>query len=68
MMTSCQIAPSQNKAEFRNVENLQKLTVNKFCEKSQSFISNRIVVSEELKKTQLQPYIYKNWIVHLRLS
>ena len=60
MMTSCQIAPSQKKAKFRSVENLQKLAVNKFCEKSQSFISNRIVVSEELKKTQLQRYICKN--------
>ena len=49
MMSSCQIGPSQNKAKFGNVENLLKLTVDKFCEKSHNFLSNRIVVLDELK-------------------
>ena len=32
MMTSQQLGSSQNQTNFKNVENLLKLTVDKFCE------------------------------------
>ena len=43
IMTSHQTGSSQNDANFENIENLLKLTIDKFCEKFLKFREQQII-------------------------